>query len=329
MKVSVVMATHNGAQYIQEQIESILFQSHPVSEIIISDDASSDGTLGIVAKTLRKHHGTVAIPRLITLPNRKPLGIAQNFAQGLNAAAFPLIALADQDDVWHIDKIKNLMAFFEQKTDVLLVHSNAELTDGHGVSLHLSLFDALGISSAELAVESSVAGYRALLKRNLVTGATVMVRKSLVEQALPIPSAWIHDEWLAMMASILGRVESTTEQLIEYRQHGKNQIGAQQITTSVRISRLTTDRTERNQRLYRRAQELNEKLLELGGVIDQEAVTAVQAKVAHEYFRVNLSRRRLFRLFPVFIHALSGKYAEYGRGAQDILRDLVQPAGKK
>lgn len=329
MKVSVVMATHNGAQFIEEQIESILFQSYPVSELIVSDDASTDGTLGTITKTLRKHHNVVPIPRLITLPNSKPLGIAQNFAQGLSASTSPYIALADQDDVWDRDKVKKLLKILAKDSEVFLVHSNAQLTDSHGISLNLSLFEALGITKSELAIEASKLGYRALLKRNLVTGATVMFRKSLLEHALPIPSAWIHDEWLAMIASLLGRVQPTSELLIEYRQHGRNQIGAQKINTAVRMSRLTSDRSERNERLFRLATELKYKVESMGDIVPAGAIHSVNGKLAHERFRVSLSRWRLLRIVPILVHALSGSYVLYGRGFQDFLRDLVQPEGKQ
>ncbi|MDQ7084910.1 MAG: glycosyltransferase [Sulfurovum sp.] len=48
MLISVCIATYNGEQYIQEQLESILIQLHDEDEIILSDDSSTDQTVAIV-----------------------------------------------------------------------------------------------------------------------------------------------------------------------------------------------------------------------------------------------------------------------------------------
>ena len=45
--VSIIMGTYNGAEYIREQLDSILSQTYPLKEIIIQDDGSTDDTVAI------------------------------------------------------------------------------------------------------------------------------------------------------------------------------------------------------------------------------------------------------------------------------------------
>lgn len=54
MKVSVVMATYNGEEYIVEQLDSIINQSYPVDEIIICDDKSTDRTVGVITEYISR-----------------------------------------------------------------------------------------------------------------------------------------------------------------------------------------------------------------------------------------------------------------------------------
>ena len=51
MRISVAMATYNGARFITEQLDSIRLQSLPVDQVILRDDGSSDQTLEIERKT--------------------------------------------------------------------------------------------------------------------------------------------------------------------------------------------------------------------------------------------------------------------------------------
>src|SRR6185295_7207099 len=97
MPVSVCMATCNGAPYIKEQIDSILVQLSDHDELIISDDGSSDSTLEI----LQSYNHQTKI-----LPARKFDNPVKNFEHSLNHCKNEIIFLADQDDIWHPEKIK-------------------------------------------------------------------------------------------------------------------------------------------------------------------------------------------------------------------------------
>ena len=99
-EVSVVMCTYNGARFIREQMDSILSQSYPISEIIVQDDGSTDGTVAILEEY------AVADDRIRIYETENRSGINNNFITAIDRASCELIAWSDQDDIWKQDKIE-------------------------------------------------------------------------------------------------------------------------------------------------------------------------------------------------------------------------------
>jgi hypothetical protein len=324
-RVSVALGTHNGARYLREQLESILAQSHPVDEIVLSDDASGDGTVELAERVLAEHRSTdAATPALVVLRNPVALGVTPNFEQALRAASGDLIALCDQDDVWHPDRIARALAEFDARPGLDLVAAEARLVDEAGAPLGSSLLETLGVDEATRTRLGTDAAFAELLKRNLLTGATMLVSRALVERAAPFPASWVHDEWLSIVASVGGGIAVVAEPVIDYRQHGANQIGVSRLGAGGKVARLREPRTARNARLLARAQDLADRLPAIAGG-DAEVEAGVQAKLAHEQVRQGIPASRLRRLPSVWREWRSGAYGRYGLGAQDVLRDLVQP----
>ncbi|MFC6354813.1 glycosyltransferase family 2 protein [Luethyella okanaganae] len=324
--VSVALCTHNGARFVERQVRSILAQSRPASEIVVSDDASTDGTTGIVERTVAAWRAQGRRPPLglRVLKNESPLGVTPNFEQALAACEGTLIALCDQDDEWHPDKLARMVAEFEARPSLELLHSDARIVDAAGTPSGATLLDTLAVSVEQ---KSAIHGGRALdvlLRRNVCTGATMLVHARLVEQARPFPASWVHDEWLAVVAAATGEMDLLEQSLIDYRQHGGNQIGATILNGSGRLARLRTPRTERNARLLDRAADLAERMPRLSAVSAETIARSVE-KLRHERVRSSLPKARILRVGPVLREWLSGRYREYGLGGQDVLRDLVQP----
>jgi len=101
-RVLVLLAAHNGANWIVQQIETILNQQCVDVRLVISDDGSSDATPAKVREF-------AADPRVSIVAPPLPTGsAAKNFIWLIcNAGAdeFDFVALADQDDIWHEDKL--------------------------------------------------------------------------------------------------------------------------------------------------------------------------------------------------------------------------------
>lgn len=342
-RISVALGTHNGAAYLGEQLASILGQTRPVDEIVLSDDASRDDTVALAERLIAAHRASRgAAPGLVVLRNESPLGVTANFEQALAAASGDLIALCDQDDVWRADRIERALAALADRPGAELVASDARLVDGDGAPIGLRLFETLGIDARTIA-RLERTPFDELLHRNLLTGATMLVARGLVERARPFPASWVHDEWLAIVAASGGGIAVVADELVDYRQHGSNQIGVTKLNLDGRLGRLRMPRTERNARLLARATDLAERLPGIAAAYQAKverrpdasahpasiaAATAAAAaadKLEHERARSGLPRVRVARLAPVLREWRTGRYARYGRGAQDVLRDLVQP----
>lgn len=323
-RISVALGTHNGERFVGEQVASILAQTRPVDEIVLSDDASTDRTVEIVERAVAEHRELQGrAPELVVLRNDPPLRVTKNFEQALLATTGDLVALCDQDDVWHPERVAALAAVFDDPA-VLLVFGNARQVDADGAYLGHDLFDAIGMSAGERALVESGRAYEAFLRRNLATGATVMLRRSLVDQAAPFPEAWLHDEWLAVLAAAQGGVRMLDRALTDYRQHGNNQVGMERLGFARKLRMFAEPRTERNLRLYRRARALPPALDALDGV-PAEFRAAAREKYAFEEARQAYPKPRLLRLAPVVRQLRLGRYGRYGTGLKDAVRNLLQP----
>ena len=326
-RVSVALCTYNGSEFIEEQLRSILGQAVPAQEIVVSDDGSTDGTPAEVDRVFAawqvENPGQVVALRLIRNP--VPLGVTANFEQALTACTGDLIALSDQDDVWPPERLALLAAEFRARPELELLHTDARLVDEAGRPTGRTLLATLGVSPAERAAEHEGHAFDILLRRNIVTGATVMLRRGLVERARPFPAAWVHDEWLSIVAAATGQVDLLELPLLDYRQHAGNQIGASSLDAAGKLGRLRAPRTARNARLLARAQALQARSAGLQPAPSDKALALIDFKLAHERRRSTLPALRAARVASVLEGWRAGDYRRFGLGLQDVLRDLLQP----
>ena len=98
--ISVVMCTYNGADFLKEQLDSIINQTYPIDELIIQDDCSTDATVSILKEYENKYD------YIHVYVNAKQKGINANFFSAMERATGEFIAISDQDDIWRSDKIE-------------------------------------------------------------------------------------------------------------------------------------------------------------------------------------------------------------------------------
>lgn len=315
--VTAVVCTHNGERYLADQLQSILDQSSPVAEIIISDDASRDKTLTI-AKTILED---ADMPfRIYTRPS--PLRVAANFHFGMSRVHTEFAALADQDDRWHINKVARMLDVFRERPDLELVHSDARVIDALGKPLGGTIFGTLEISDREWHDYASEEPLNELIRRNIVTGATVMMRPELARRAGSPPPPWLHDEWYAIAAAMAGRIAVIREPLIDYRLHGGNLVGRGRLSLKQKVERATAKGYRAQVARVARAEALLDRAEALGATADQRAL--IGRKVSHERARLTLPESRMRRWPTVLRWGLKRRYRTYSRGAIDIVRDLFQ-----
>lgn len=219
--IEVLLATHNGEEFLAEQIDSVLGQEGVELRILIHDDESSDKTPLVLEEYVRDHSA-----KIDRLHSSGRLGVRGGFSRLLNQTHAPYVAFCDQDDVWVASKLGRLLAhmqLLEKKYGhdmPILVHSDLAVVGRSLQLIHPSFWAYSGIDPTRNNFEQ-------ILIKNSVTGCALLANRALVEKANPIPDgAVMHDHWLALVAAAFGRIESIKEPLVLYRQHGSNVIGA-------------------------------------------------------------------------------------------------------
>jgi glycosyltransferase involved in cell wall biosynthesis len=323
--ISVALATYNGERFIREQLESILAQSLPPAEIVVRDDCSTDNTLGVVREVLSTRRLAALGVELRIVVNDKNVGPSKNFWLAIQGCSHELIALSDQDDVWMENKLEVLAAILESDPAALLVHSDAELIDSSGAALGMTLSEGLGMSEWETNHLVSGRSLPAIIRRNLVTGATAMVKRELANLAMDESTVDLHDGRLAIVASSLDGLRFCPQQLIGYRQHESNEIGGTPLSLVDTAVALAKSWIELGQVLERRNRKLEELLAKLGGRISPANSQIIEDRIAHNVWRMGLPRSRVFRVWPVLWGVMRQRYKRFGRQPHDVMRDLLMP----
>ena len=213
--ISIAMATYNGANYLREQIDSILAQTIPDFELVVCDDCSSDETWDIL-----KHYSD-ADKRIKVFHNESNLGFKRNFEKAMSLCSGDYIALSDQDDIWLPDHLEILL---NNIGDSMLSAGNAELVDGIGNKIGLKLNEM-----ESLAVFPDDSDSRALsffLYRNAIQGASMLIKRDFLSIALPIPDdVNYHDAWFSCLSCFYGNLSYTFNVVTNYRMHDHNVTG--------------------------------------------------------------------------------------------------------
>lgn len=320
LSISVALCTYQGARYLGDQLESLLAQQRLPDEIIAFDDASNDGTLELLnAFAIRAAQLGIRV-----CVNRNPsnFGYVKNFAYALRAARCDVVFLCDQDDVWHMDKLSRFAEEFERRPSLLMLHSDADLVDANGASMHRTLFDAFNVSRDELDAVHRGEAFKVLLKRNVVTGATMAIRRSVVKNGFEVPAGWIHDEWLAVVAATQGPVDCLEAAMIDYRQHANNQVGARARGLTERITGAGISRADFIARMLTRTQSLMDQVAAGNIHLSEAAVHMLSERLKHAELRAHLPTRLAPRAVAVLKEYASGRYVRFSNGMRSVLTDL-------
>ena len=223
MNVEVVLATYNGDWFLEQQLESLWHQQLKPSRLLIFDDGSSDSTTTILNDWQKRNPHWIHLLK----PLQRRLGPTAAFDHLLRESTAPYVALCDQDDIWHPDRLKTGIAFLQhaeanspnERKQPLLLHSNAELIDCNGNHCPGTLWSWHGCSNKP-------PGLVELAQHNTATGCTMLANQALLHHALPISEAAVlHDHWLALVARHNDGLLNCPQKLIAHRRHARNSSG--------------------------------------------------------------------------------------------------------
>lgn len=218
-RVSIVMAVYRpNVKFFIQQLQSIDNQDYKNLNVFIRDDSANPNISKeieeIVCKTLKNKEYKL-------IKNDINLGSTKTFELLTKDADGDYIAYSDQDDIWRDDKVTKLVQKLENENSNL-VYSDLEIIDKDNKLIAKSFRDI----RKRLKHESGDNLFGKLILKNSVTGCTMLIKKEIAIESIPFNTLYVHDHWLAINASINGRISYVDDGLIQYRIHENNQIGS-------------------------------------------------------------------------------------------------------
>ena len=220
--VNIVLATYKpNMVYFEKLLDSLNKQTYPDIKIIIRDDSDDEIVFSNISKLIKKKITNFSYT---IKKNSTNLGSNRTFELLTKDADGDYIAYCDQDDIWEKDKILKLVKQAEEENAVLcysdlsIIDENDVLITNSFKNIHKRLNHMYGYGD-EL--------FEYFLRRNSVTGCTMLIKSDIAKSAIPFcHDYYVHDHWLTLFASSVGKIAYVKEPLVKYRIHRNNQIGA-------------------------------------------------------------------------------------------------------
>ena len=216
-RIAILMAVYEPRMdWLREQLLSLDAQTYPNLKLYIRDDCSPtvpfEEIQSCVQDCIR------AFPYEIRR-NEKNLGSNGTFELLTREAEGEYFAYCDQDDVWLPEKLSRLEAAMDENAQ--MAYCDMEIIDRAGRKIAGSLKEIrprLRYMQGENLAE-------AYFFRNCTAGCSMLVRTEAARRAVPFPVQTVCDQWIAIVAALLGEVRFVETPLQDYRQHGNNQTG--------------------------------------------------------------------------------------------------------
>ncbi|MFL5822905.1 MAG: glycosyltransferase [Solirubrobacteraceae bacterium] len=316
--VAICLATYNPPlDLLSRQLDSIRAQDHANWVCLISDDCSDPERFEAIRELLGDDR------RFVLSRSPRRLGFYLNFERALAMAPADadFVALSDQDDYWYPDKLQTLL---ETIGPAQLVYSDARIVNGAGKEIAPTYWGARSNNHQDLLP---------LLVANSVTGAASLLRREVLEVALPFPPgqfAHFHDHWIALIALAVGGIEFVPRPLYDYVQHGGAALGHAQATRVVtlrqRLDRLRGDLRERI-RAYRSRYFVDVmRLMAFATILDMRCgsrMTEPQRRDLRQFLDLETSPAALTRLSWRAAHELAARQPETLGAEWALLQSLV------
>lgn len=223
--ISVALCTFNGSKYLEIQLQSIVDQSLVPDEIVIGDDGSTDDTLGIVEKFVKKYNNI----SWKIIQNNQRLGFCRNFLKTMKLCNGDYVFLSDQDDIWHKDKIMQMVDSMKYNHHINALFSSYECIDSENnrLSFNYRLTNSIVFNLKSKLSRIVKYDYESFIKSMNIAGMSVCLKKEFIDRflALNVDGISYHDTFICFFASLLDSLYFFNKALVQYRMHDNNQIG--------------------------------------------------------------------------------------------------------
>lgn len=206
-KATMYVVTYNQENFVKEAVCAALKQDYTNLEIIISDDASTDGTWEIIRRIVSDYHGQ---HHIVLNCNKQNMGVCAHINKVASMATGEAIICSAGDDISRSDRVRKIMDVFVKEPECQLVYSDIDRIDEAGHLLDIPLKKRQRVIPTAKAIASGKA---------VVSGSCIACRKELFNffgANLPTPALY-EDIILAFRASLIGKIVKIPEPLVSYR----------------------------------------------------------------------------------------------------------------
>lgn len=203
-KISVVIPVYNCQEFVRTAIHSILAQTYRDFELLLLDDASSDGSLEIMQ--------SFKDPRIRLIRNDVNLGIAKTHNRGIELARGEYLAMLDHDDYSYPDRLAQQLDVLERNRDFALLGTWGELMDETG--RRLGNVKRYPVSSEDI--------WSSLLFMNCILHPSIMARTRILEEYRYSERFSICDDFdLFIRIARNHKVGNLPKVLVRHRRHSR------------------------------------------------------------------------------------------------------------
>jgi len=212
MDISVALCSYNGQEYLSDQLDSLVGQTRMPDEIVVLDDNSDDKTWAIIQDYEEMY------PEIFDIyQNDSNVGVTKNFEACIRACRGDAIAICDQDDIWCEKKLERQSAHLSLSKP-MLVHHNSQIVNKYKDPIQ-GTWQSFGYSEPDvLAIDEY---FDHLIDRFSIPGHTMLLSNQLKEYALPIPGCFAHDQYIALIASLVGELYAMCDRFVYWRHHNE------------------------------------------------------------------------------------------------------------
>lgn len=214
--ITILLSTYGNSPYLPEFISSLQHQTLKEFQLVYRSDGED-----CMPQSLR-----TLLPGTQKLADESHCGVVGSYGKLITGApSSDYYMCADQDDVWHPDKLEKTLAAMQKaeaawgKETPILIHSDLRVVDEKLSCISDSMIRFQSLEPRKSALKE-------LLIQNNVTGCTMMFNRALRDLVSFPSEAICHDWYLALIASAFGKIVFIDESLIDYRQHSANVYGA-------------------------------------------------------------------------------------------------------
>jgi glycosyltransferase involved in cell wall biosynthesis len=203
------MPAYNAEKTVEESMRSVFAQTYKDYELLVIDDCSSDNTVDIVKRLIYTEAVDKPNARLLRLGKNAGVAAARN--HGVANAKGEWVAFLDSDDLWREDKLQKQMEFI-RATGAIISYTASAFINAEGV-----FFDYVLPARYEL-------DYRDLLKANLLSCSSVIVRRDIIDK-IKMPDGNLHEDyaaWLKILKEYKCFAYGLNEPLLIYRLSGNS-----------------------------------------------------------------------------------------------------------